>query len=80
MGDLITFVVLPTTNLYGMFAIPIGRIYTNVSPQHTMGMPSPTSFFRKTLLDTLLTRETLKAEMVGTYDLSGAVSYSATVT
>ncbi|KAI9463138.1 hypothetical protein HD554DRAFT_2027300, partial [Boletus coccyginus] len=56
MGDLISFVVLPTTNLYGMFAIPIGRIYTN------------------TLLDTLLTRETLKAEMVGTYDLSGAVS------
>ena len=31
MGDLITFVVLPSTNLYGMFAIPIGRIYTNVS-------------------------------------------------
>ena len=31
MGDLITFVVLPNTNLYGMFAIPIGRIYTNVS-------------------------------------------------
>lgn len=30
MGDLITFVVLPTMNLYGMFAIPIGRIYTNV--------------------------------------------------
>lgn len=40
MGDLISFVVLPTTNLYGMFAIPIGRIYTNVSLQHTMGVPS----------------------------------------
>ncbi|KAH0832972.1 hypothetical protein J3R83DRAFT_11950 [Lanmaoa asiatica] len=53
MGDLITFIVLPNTNLYGMFAIPIGRIYTN------------------TLLDTLLTRETLKGEMVGTYDVSG---------
>jgi len=52
MGDLITFVVLPSTNLYGMFAIPIGRIYTN------------------TLLDTLLTRESLKAEMVGTYDVN----------
>jgi hypothetical protein len=31
MGNLITFVVLPNTDLYGMFAIPIGRIYTNVS-------------------------------------------------
>ena len=31
MADLITFVVLPNMNLYGMFAIPIGRIYTNVS-------------------------------------------------
>ncbi|EIW79453.1 hypothetical protein CONPUDRAFT_82882 [Coniophora puteana RWD-64-598 SS2] len=27
--DLLTFLELPTTNLYGMFAIPIGRIYTN---------------------------------------------------
>ncbi|KAG6371817.1 hypothetical protein JVT61DRAFT_9178 [Boletus reticuloceps] len=52
MGDLITFVVLPSTDLYGMFAIPIGRIYTN------------------TLLDTLLTRESLKAEMVNTYDVN----------
>ncbi|KAF8838182.1 hypothetical protein BDN67DRAFT_955487 [Paxillus ammoniavirescens] len=51
LGDLITFVRLPTTNLYGMFAIPIGRIYTN------------------TLLDTLLTREELKAQLAGTYDI-----------
>ncbi|KAN0073598.1 hypothetical protein V8E55_012205 [Tylopilus felleus] len=29
LGDLITFIVLPNTNLYGMFAIPIGRIYSN---------------------------------------------------
>ncbi|KAK7690033.1 hypothetical protein QCA50_006678 [Cerrena zonata] len=29
LGDLITFLTLPDTNLYGMFAIPIGRIYTN---------------------------------------------------
>ncbi|KAF9233482.1 hypothetical protein BU15DRAFT_90336 [Melanogaster broomeanus] len=29
VSDLITFITLPTTNLYGMFAIPIGRIYTN---------------------------------------------------
>lgn len=50
LGDLISFLVLPTTNLYGMFAIPIGRIYTN------------------TLFDTLLTREELKSQMVGTYE------------
>lgn len=31
LGDLITFVCWPATNFYGMFAIPIGRIYTNVS-------------------------------------------------
>ncbi|KAI0343438.1 hypothetical protein BDW22DRAFT_1355875 [Trametopsis cervina] len=29
LGDLITFAKLPDTNFYGMFAIPIGRIYTN---------------------------------------------------
>jgi len=29
LGDLITFLRYPETNLYGMFAIPIGRIYTN---------------------------------------------------
>ncbi|KAI9463140.1 hypothetical protein HD554DRAFT_1415824 [Boletus coccyginus] len=29
LGNLITFVLLPNTNFYGMFAIPIGRIYTN---------------------------------------------------
>lgn len=28
-ADLATFLTLPETNLYGMFAIPIGRIYTN---------------------------------------------------
>jgi len=29
LGDLATFLQYPDTNLYGMFAIPIGRIYTN---------------------------------------------------
>ena len=29
--NLITFVRLPDMSLYGMFAIPLGRIYTNVS-------------------------------------------------
>jgi len=55
MGDLITFIVLPNTDLYAMFAIPIGRIYTN------------------TLLDTLLTRELLKAELDGSDHLSGGL-------
>ena len=31
IGDLITFVILPNTDLYAMFVVPIGRIYTNVS-------------------------------------------------
>ena len=31
LGDLVTFIRWPNTNMYGMFAIPIGRIYTNVS-------------------------------------------------
>ena len=31
IADLATFLTLPETNLYGMFAIPIVRIYTNVS-------------------------------------------------
>ncbi|EIW79450.1 hypothetical protein CONPUDRAFT_144745 [Coniophora puteana RWD-64-598 SS2] len=46
LGDLIPFLVAPNTNLYGMFAMPIGRIYTN------------------TLLDTLLTRETLRNQLL----------------
>ncbi|KAJ3491476.1 hypothetical protein NLI96_g727 [Meripilus lineatus] len=29
LGDLITFLKAPLTNFYGMFAFPIGRIYTN---------------------------------------------------
>jgi hypothetical protein len=33
LGNLIAFLTSPTTNLCGMFAIPIGRIYTNVRLQ-----------------------------------------------
>ncbi|KAH7906314.1 hypothetical protein BJ138DRAFT_1162927 [Hygrophoropsis aurantiaca] len=29
LGDLVSFLKWPNTNLYGMFAVPIGRIYTN---------------------------------------------------
>ena len=36
LGDLITFTRWPDTNFYGMFAIPIGRIYTNVSSVGTL--------------------------------------------
>jgi len=53
--DLITFLLYPNSNLYGVFSIPIGRIYTN------------------TLLDTLLVRESLKAEMDGTDQVNGAL-------
>ena len=30
LGNLVSLVVLPGTTLFGMFAIPLGRIYTNV--------------------------------------------------
>jgi hypothetical protein len=30
LADLFSFVLLPGTNFYAMFAYPIGRIYTNV--------------------------------------------------
>lgn len=32
LADLFTFLLHSNTNLYAMFAYPIGRIYTNVSP------------------------------------------------
>ncbi|GJE97356.1 hypothetical protein PsYK624_135720 [Phanerochaete sordida] len=54
IGDLITFSRWPNTNFYGMFAIPIGRIYTN------------------TLLDTLISRNDLRAQLHGTVDLDSA--------
>lgn len=31
IASLITFAVVPSKNFYGMFSIPLGRIYTNVS-------------------------------------------------
>lgn len=36
-GDLICFICSPKTQLYGMFAIPLGRIYTNTL-MHTLNM------------------------------------------
>ena len=41
LADLFSFVLLGKTNLYALFAFPIGRIYTNVShlkqrPSHTI--------------------------------------------
>jgi hypothetical protein len=41
MADLITFIVLPNTELYAMFTIPIGRIYTNVSVLNIKGVCRP---------------------------------------
>ncbi|EKM53533.1 uncharacterized protein PHACADRAFT_211221 [Phanerochaete carnosa HHB-10118-sp] len=54
IGDLITFTRWPNTNFYGMFAIPIGRVYTN------------------TLLDTLVSRNELRAQLHGTVDMDSA--------
>ena len=45
-GDLITFLRVPSTNFYGMFAIPIGRIYTNVSLRLTFRRPYETNRIR----------------------------------
>lgn len=48
-----------------MFAIPIGRIYSNVSalsPTVLGAVITYSFYFWKTLLDTLLTREMLKGE------------------
>ncbi|KIP04978.1 hypothetical protein PHLGIDRAFT_170506 [Phlebiopsis gigantea 11061_1 CR5-6] len=56
IGDLITFTRWPQTNFYGMFAIPIGRIYTN------------------TLLDTLVSRTDIRAQLHGTVDFGSPVS------
>lgn len=73
MGALITFVVLPSTNLFGMFGIPLGRIYTNVSVVSNKPMLHLILSSRQTLLDSLLTRESLKAEMEGTDVVGGVV-------
>ena len=45
MCNLIAIVILPNTNLYGMFAIPIGRIYTNVSAVHVTQVCRPLTLF-----------------------------------
>ena len=77
--NLITFLFFPNTNLYGTFAIPVGRIYTNVSVVDQRREKRAVSLIRflfcfQTLLDTLLVRESLKAEMDGTDHMSGRVS------
>ncbi|KAJ3562531.1 hypothetical protein NP233_g9514 [Leucocoprinus birnbaumii] len=36
-GDIICFIASPSTQLYGMFALPLGRIYTNTL-MHTLNM------------------------------------------
>ncbi|KAG8215617.1 hypothetical protein J3R82DRAFT_7485 [Butyriboletus roseoflavus] len=55
IGNLITFVVLPTTSVFAIFGIPLGRIYTN------------------TLMDNLLTRESLKEELSRPHGVSEAL-------
>ena len=41
VGDLITFVVFPNTTIYVTFAIPVGRIYSNVSVINVMKVCRP---------------------------------------
>ena len=68
LGDLITFAKLPETNFYGMFAIPIGRIYTNVSAVSCMTIQARLIYgFSQTLLDTLLSRRGLRQQLNGTF-------------
>ena len=38
MCDLIAFIVFPNMELYVMFVLPIGRIYTNVSAINIMNV------------------------------------------
>ena len=85
LGFLITFVLLPNTNFYGMFAIHIGRIYTNVSALGATDgadLNLDFSFFLswKTLLDTLLTRELLKVETDGAGNMTQSVLVSCLAT
>lgn len=46
LGDLFTFVLHGNTNLYAMFAYPIGRIYTNVRSNNSLyiQMQKPDNF------------------------------------
>ncbi|KAI9463144.1 hypothetical protein HD554DRAFT_1417403 [Boletus coccyginus] len=48
LGDLIAFVLVPNTFLYAMFAIPIGRIYTNTLMDSLLAR----ELFKEKMLDT----------------------------
>lgn len=63
LGDLFSFLLHRDTNLYAMFAYPIGRIYTNVSP--VSPRPAYPDIVPQTLLDTLNSRASLKNELSG---------------
>lgn len=61
--------------MYGFFAIPIGRIYTNVSyplSYYLLGMCL--MWCNQTLLDTLLTRTELRQHLHGAIDVDSTVS------
>lgn len=64
LGDMFSFHFNPETNLYAMFAFPIGRIYSNVRLllplEFNLTMTSG-SLCIQTLLDTLLSRHDMKA-------------------
>lgn len=60
LGDMLAFSLAPETNFYGMFAIPLGRIYTNVSVCFRVGLEQWIDGGQQTLMDTLLMREGLR--------------------
>lgn len=78
IGDLICFLKVPETNLYGMFAIPIGRIYTNVRFFILCYNSACCSFYClwiQTLLDTLLTRDELREQLSSVKEIDSSVSH-----
>ena len=73
LADLFSFVLHGDTNLYAMFAFPIGRIYTNVSPFDKKGNTGIVNRDQQTLLDTLNARIDLK-NLNATIDVDSDVS------
>ncbi|KAI9569095.1 hypothetical protein HD554DRAFT_654013 [Boletus coccyginus] len=75
LGTLITFVLLEKTNLFAMFSIPIGRIYTNTLMDSLLAR----EFFKAKMFDTqevsglccpvVVTRSSLVANPIQSYSI-----------
>ncbi|KAG6919023.1 hypothetical protein DXG01_009733 [Tephrocybe rancida] len=72
LADLFSFVLHGNTNLYAMFAYPIGRIYTN-----SLFIVAWIDALTKTLLDTLNARVELKLMNTSTMDVEGDTTSNA---